>query len=1202
MRPVTGRPWFGSPRGGRRILLLLLLLLLLSAVAALSAALTLGADGAAAASGATLTATAVHITDHAAYVEAAVDFSGPALTIGQVRATDPNPSDGTGGVLVSYPNVASHLSPVIMHGVSVWVVEVPYGLSVGIGALPGTFKYLSYSLASPDRLVIDVWKSAFAPSGDISGGLGGCLTLSQVNAAPGTVSASGTTRGLFESQFRVVLRGASGGALTSRSVTAIGRWEVTLHYTAPQGQGGYFEAAASSAKDGALACLVQRTLALPASNVRANLRVVYRAYADVNGDGRLDLVTLRRTGTLKGELMVALAGGGRLSVATPSDATWLPGLVATGNVDGRPGEELFVDTTHVSTAESIGIYADWRGSLVRAGTLPAYGNDYGVLYGITCAAQGIRHLVTDHSFYIRFGTHQWMRQDTVYAWQGPALKVLAREPARRLRGAPSPALVGVQCGHLPVVSVAARDIRHRGAIFAPRAGSLVPAGAKATSVSFVSSRTAFVLGTAPCGHRRCSVILRTTNRGGSWVALAAPPGAVGGYDFGGLWGVRFADERHGFAFGDGLWQTSDGAASWQAAPAPAPTVLALVAAGDRELIAITTACRSLQPCREGSELYHRSLRAPSWQLVTRIPFGTGGVETTVGAHGAIVWVLAGGSHLLLSSNFGRSFHAVSQPCGHRHGYVSSVTDDGVHAYLLCITNSATGRSEKLVYIAGARGGAWKLVGYPPRSGLGGTLAAGSDSSLVLVCSSAASWLYRSADAGWHWSTALAEKDGGAGWGDIGFTSALDGYVIHAPARTNSTSVRGGQLLLTGDGGHTWHVTSLTSTASGARAPAGSRAQAPPASLGVAATASLRVVRRAAVTRLREHSVLVGAWQRLPAAPSPAATAQTVSVWTGKEMVIFGRAYPKPPLGIDVAAAYVPASDTWRRLAPLKGPAGNFQGEYHAVWTGKEMLVLGAASDFQAYDPVRNRWRHPAAPPTGVDGAGLVVWTGKEMIDWGGGCCGDALATGWAFNPVTNRWRKLPSSPLAPSQSPIGVWTGHDLIALVSGLDPDGKPYPSRFARIAAYNPVSNVWRRLALLPASRFNADAVWDGHEMLLVGGIGASQGGRPGSPAKVGFAYNPKTNRWRALAPMPTGRTNFPVVWSGKRLLIWGGSTPPSGIAYDPAANRWSGLPPAPLTGRTSLTAVWTGRAMILWGGTILNQQYKVFTEGAAFTPAVR
>ena len=360
----------------------------MAVVAALGTALTLGAYSASAASTATLTATAVHITDHPAYIQAVVDFTGPGLTVSEVQATDPNPWNATGGLLVSYPQVASHVSLVTAHGLSVRVVEVPYGLSVGIGALPEAFKYLSYSLAGSDHLVVDVWKSTFAPAGDIFRGQKGCLTLNRVNAAPGTVSASGSAGGLFENQFRVVLRDAFGDVLASRSVSAIGRWRVVLHYTAPQGQGGYFEAAASSAKDGALACLVQQALALPASNARANLKVVYRAYADVNGDGRRDLVTLRRTGASKGELTVALRGGGRLSVATPSDAVWLPGLVATGNVDGRPGEELFVDVVHVTTAESISIYTDWRGSLVRAGTLSAYGSDYGVLYGITCSVAG----------------------------------------------------------------------------------------------------------------------------------------------------------------------------------------------------------------------------------------------------------------------------------------------------------------------------------------------------------------------------------------------------------------------------------------------------------------------------------------------------------------------------------------------------------------------------------------------------------------------------------------------------------------------------------------------------------------------------------------------------------------------------------------------------------------------------------------------
>jgi hypothetical protein len=274
-----------------------------------------------------------------------------------------------------------------------------------------------------------------------------------------------------------------------------------------------------------------------------------------------------------------------------------------------------------------------------------------------------------------------------------------------------------------------------------------------------------------------------------------------------------------------------------------------------------------------------------------------------------------------------------------------------------------------------------------------------------------------------------------------------------------------------------------------------------------------------------------------------------------------------------------------------------------------MLVLGP-DDLQAFDPLSNHWRRPAPPPTAVDGTGLVVWTGKEMIDWGGGCCGDAFSTGWAFDPARNTWRKLPTSPLAPSQVPGGVWTGRELIILVSGIDPDGKPYPPSFARFAAYNPRTNTWRRLAPPPAVRFGASLIWDGRELLAVGGAGAARAGRPAQLVRVGLAYNPSTNRWRRLSPMPAGRENSVSAWTGRRLLIWGGSTtagappksPPIGLAFDVAANRWSTFPRGPLSGRVSLTAVWTGRAMILWGGAISGPSYKVFTEGAAFTPTVR
>jgi hypothetical protein len=348
------------------------------------------------------------------------------------------------------------------------------------------------------------------------------------------------------------------------------------------------------------------------------------------------------------------------------------------------------------------------------------------------------------------------------------------------------------------------------------------------------------------------------------------------------------------------------------------------------------------------------------------------------------------------------------------------------------------------------------------------------------------------------------------------------------------------------------------------------------------------------------------------APAPIAPdAGLASVWTGTRMLLFGTRGRAT-----VAAAYRPGANAWQRLAPA-GPAGVFP-PYHAVWTGSEMLVWGQGLK-KAYSPRTNRWRDlPDSPLLRIhEGYGLVVWTGREMIGWGGGCCGDAFSDGVAYNPRTNSWRALPRSPLAGAQRPLGAWTGRELVVFVGNLDPDGKPWPARLARAAAYNPSTRTWRRIAPMPDSRGGANVVWDGREVLVVGGAGAPTGGKPPRLARVGFAYAPATNRWRRLAPMETGRTGAVAQWTGRRLLLWGGQTsldphggtvsavPPHGLAFDPARNSWSPLPPAPLLGRVDPTSVWTGRELVVWGGDATRCggggqcTTRHFRDGAAFRP---
>ena len=335
------------------------------------------------------------------------------------------------------------------------------------------------------------------------------------------------------------------------------------------------------------------------------------------------------------------------------------------------------------------------------------------------------------------------------------------------------------------------------------------------------------------------------------------------------------------------------------------------------------------------------------------------------------------------------------------------------------------------------------------------------------------------------------------------------------------------------------------------------------------------------------SSLSGTWKKLPTAPITVDDS-LASAWTGKQLIVYGRRDTS-----EVAAAFDPASHTWTKLPTPDERAPSWM--YRPTWTGKELLLWSPFGS-EALDPSTQSWRHLKGSVPG----GIIVWTGREAIGWGGGCCGDAWSNGTAYNPRTDTFRKLPRGPLAPSQGPVGAWDGRELLLSVSGLTPDGKPYPGRLARAAAYNPATNRWRRIAPLPSQ--GGTATWDGHELLVIGS---------GPRGQSAFAYRPATNRWRRLASLPSPRRDAKAVWIGGRLLVWGGEnlrgTAPArdGVAYEPSTNRWSSLPRSPLRPRDGAAVAWTGRALIVWGGTIgtppgTSIPPKHMADGAVFTPS--
>jgi hypothetical protein len=297
---------------------------------------------------------------------------------------------------------------------------------------------------------------------------------------------------------------------------------------------------------------------------------------------------------------------------------------------------------------------------------------------------------------------------------------------------------------------------------------------------------------------------------------------------------------------------------------------------------------------------------------------------------------------------------------------------------------------------------------------------------------------------------------------------------------------------------------------------------------------------------------------LPGAAVPGARAAHSAVWTGREMIVWGG-------GIDgrflnTGGRYLPADDTWRQTTTEGAPEPRW---FHAaVWTGREMIVWGGRPNFEGighyhdggrYNPETDTWR-----PISTQGAPVArsqcaaVWTGREMLIWGGTSDDGERNDGARYDPETDTWKPMSSaSGLEPRMEPTGVWTGSELI-VYGGMN---------------------------------------------LAFGGLSFANGAR----------YRPITDTW---TPLPTAyglpsRTGHTAVWTGERMILWGGRQLPensllnNGAIFDAGLNQWSPIGGDPyLPGRTFHAAVWTGEEMIVWGGQ--DTGGNVLNSGARWRPA--
>jgi N-acetylneuraminic acid mutarotase len=335
-----------------------------------------------------------------------------------------------------------------------------------------------------------------------------------------------------------------------------------------------------------------------------------------------------------------------------------------------------------------------------------------------------------------------------------------------------------------------------------------------------------------------------------------------------------------------------------------------------------------------------------------------------------------------------------------------------------------------------------------------------------------------------------------------------------------------------------------------------------------------------------YNPVTDTWTSMSGTP-PLNVSNTPGVWTGRYVLVFGPYDATHTLFL----RYEPAADEWTNLSLVPGQPTS-RSNFGVVWTGQKMLVWGGqdstglTTSGGLYDPVANQWTPTST--TGAPGARTsftMVWSGSRAIVWGGYAFSNAFNTGGRFDPVSNTWLplSLTNAPLA-RDSHGAVWAGSRMI--VWGGETRQSGVTSVLTAGARYDPGSDTWTPVSggTAPSARILHSAVWTGSKMLIWGGQLMDS-----SLTNTGGSYDQALDDWTPIATSnaPSGRTGHGSVWTGSLMVIWGGTVGPSTVTntggrYDPIGDSWSATKvSAAVSARTAATSVWTGSSMIVWGG---------------------
>ena len=341
-----------------------------------------------------------------------------------------------------------------------------------------------------------------------------------------------------------------------------------------------------------------------------------------------------------------------------------------------------------------------------------------------------------------------------------------------------------------------------------------------------------------------------------------------------------------------------------------------------------------------------------------------------------------------------------------------------------------------------------------------------------------------------------------------------------------------------------------------------------------------------VSKLSEWSLTSG----MPLTPR----SNAAGAWLNGEFYVVGGQSdpPCPPNASCVApdqllkdaAAYNPATNTWRRIAdaPVALSGGN------PVVVGGWLYLqrdYGPDGKVYAYDTTTDVWLQLPSPA----GGGVLVALGDRLagVAWS---TEEAGTFDELLDPATGQWTRLPADPLKASYERTLVWVNGRGLLFAKDVRTQSSARAPVF-RVAELDLSAGRWRTLPDTDVVGVGGLAVGD---LVVFPEPGSYDGGEAdnwGRSYPAGGIYDPASGKWSRLPGPARWADGLSVMGSsvaGVRMLG-------NGRLLDPVERTWTTVPAPPAGNLLGQTVVAGPDGILLFGG----WDGKAPTAGSAYLP---